>query len=108
MVRIVEGVSGRVPMSMDLTVRFDYGSILPWVRAIDGGVAPGPRMIVAGSYVSSTGGAGDARQFSTYVDVPLVRNLADGPDEISTIPVNPAGETCHDSTLAPTRLVEHG
>jgi imidazolonepropionase-like amidohydrolase len=37
---------------------------------------------VAGNYVSSTGGAGDARQFSIYVDVPLVRNLADGPDEI--------------------------
>jgi GH15 family glucan-1,4-alpha-glucosidase len=35
-VRMVEGVSGRVPMTMDLTVRFDYGSILPWVRAMDG------------------------------------------------------------------------
>ncbi|MET0552673.1 MAG: amidohydrolase family protein, partial [Vicinamibacteria bacterium] len=29
-----------------------------------------------------TGGAGDARQFSIYVDVPTVRNLADGPDEV--------------------------
>jgi imidazolonepropionase-like amidohydrolase len=37
---------------------------------------------VAGNYVSPTGGAGDARQFSIYVDVPIVRNLADGPDEI--------------------------
>ena len=35
-------------------------------------------MLVAGAYVSSTGGAGDASQFSRYVDVPLVRNLADG------------------------------
>ena len=43
---------------------------------------PGPRLQVAGNYVSSTGGAGDARQFSIYVDVPIVRNLADGPDEI--------------------------
>jgi imidazolonepropionase-like amidohydrolase len=39
-------------------------------------------MMVAGNYVSSTGGAGDARQFSLYVDVPIVRNLADGPEEI--------------------------
>jgi len=31
-VRIVEGVSGRVGMRMELTVRFDYGSIVPWVR----------------------------------------------------------------------------
>src|SRR6516162_2988870 len=30
--RIVEGVSGEVRMSMELIVRFDYGSILPWVR----------------------------------------------------------------------------
>src|SRR3954462_14744426 len=38
--------------------------------------------MVAGNYVSPTGGAGDARQFSIFVDVPIVRNLADGPDEI--------------------------
>jgi GH15 family glucan-1,4-alpha-glucosidase len=35
-VRIVEGVSGRVPMTMELTVRYDYGHVLPWVRSIDG------------------------------------------------------------------------
>lgn len=33
---------------------------------------------------------------------------ADPPDEISTIPRNPSGETCRNSTLAPTRQVEHG
>ncbi len=33
-VRIVEGVSGRVPVRMELTVRFDYGSIVPWVRRV--------------------------------------------------------------------------
>src|SRR5438094_5839409 len=38
--------------------------------------------MASGNYVSPTGGAGDARQFSIYVDVPIVRNLADGPDEI--------------------------
>ena len=31
-VRIVEGLSGRVAMSLELIVRFDYGSIVPWVR----------------------------------------------------------------------------
>ncbi len=31
-VRIVEGRSGRVPMRMEMRMRFDYGSIVPWVR----------------------------------------------------------------------------
>ena len=36
-VRLVEGVRGRVPMHMELAIRFDYGSIVPWVRKIHGG-----------------------------------------------------------------------
>ena len=35
-VRIVEGLRGRVAMRMELVVRFDYGSIVPWVRQLDG------------------------------------------------------------------------
>jgi GH15 family glucan-1,4-alpha-glucosidase len=35
-VRIVEGVSGRVPMRMELVIRFDYGAIVPWVRQAGG------------------------------------------------------------------------
>ena len=35
-VRIVEGIAGEVPMQMELIVRFDYGSIVPWVRRVDG------------------------------------------------------------------------
>ena len=35
-VRLVEGVRGRVEMRMDMAVRFGYGSIVPWVRRIDG------------------------------------------------------------------------
>jgi GH15 family glucan-1,4-alpha-glucosidase len=30
-VRIVEGVRGRVPMTMNLRLRFDYGHVVPWV-----------------------------------------------------------------------------
>jgi GH15 family glucan-1,4-alpha-glucosidase len=35
-VRIVEGLSGRVTMEMQLVVRFDYGSIAPWAHRVDG------------------------------------------------------------------------
>ena len=35
-VRIVEGVSGRVRMRSELRLRFDYGSVVPWVRHVDG------------------------------------------------------------------------
>jgi GH15 family glucan-1,4-alpha-glucosidase len=35
-VRIVEGLSGRVSMRMELRVRFDYGSIVPWVHRSQG------------------------------------------------------------------------
>ena len=35
-VRLVEGVRGKVTMSMELTIRFGYGQIVPWVRRIDG------------------------------------------------------------------------
>jgi GH15 family glucan-1,4-alpha-glucosidase len=31
-VRIVEGVRERIPMRMELMIRFDYGSVIPWVR----------------------------------------------------------------------------
>jgi hypothetical protein len=35
-IRTVEGLSGEVPMHMELIIRFDYGSIVPWVRNVEG------------------------------------------------------------------------
>jgi len=79
--------NARVTLMAGITTCRDMGPTWPYVdvelkRAIEAGAVPGPRMLAAGNYVSSTGGAGDARQFSIYLDVPIVRNLADGPDEI--------------------------
>ncbi len=35
-VRIVEGLSGEVEVRSELVIRFDFGSILPWMRKSDG------------------------------------------------------------------------
>jgi GH15 family glucan-1,4-alpha-glucosidase len=37
-VRIIEGVAGKVRMRMDLALRFDYGRTVPWVTRIEDGV----------------------------------------------------------------------
>ena len=35
-IRLVEGVRGRVTMEMQLVIRFGYGQVVPWVRRVDG------------------------------------------------------------------------
>jgi GH15 family glucan-1,4-alpha-glucosidase len=45
LVRMVEGVRGEVEMSSELVIRFDYGSIVPWVRRLPEGDC---RIAVAG------------------------------------------------------------
>lgn len=79
--------NARVTLEAGFTTARDMGTAWPYVdielrNAIDSGAVPGPRMFVAGAYVSSTGGAGDASQFSEYVQVPSVDNLADSPEEV--------------------------
>jgi GH15 family glucan-1,4-alpha-glucosidase len=39
LVRIVAGRRGRVAIKMELVIRFDYGSVVPWVRHIPGGIS---------------------------------------------------------------------
>jgi len=80
--------NARVTLLAGFTTCRDMGPTWPYVdvdlrNAINDGAVPGPRLLVAGNYVSSTGGAGDAKQFSIYVDVPVVKNLADGPEEVT-------------------------
>jgi len=79
--------NARVTLEAGFTTVRDMGTAWPYVdvelrNAINAGAIPGPRMFVAGAYVSSTGGAGDASQFSEYVQVPSVANLADSPEEV--------------------------
>ncbi|PYJ16280.1 MAG: glucoamylase [Verrucomicrobia bacterium] len=37
-IRIIEGLRGKVPMQLELIIRFDYGQIVPWVRKGHGGL----------------------------------------------------------------------
>jgi GH15 family glucan-1,4-alpha-glucosidase len=48
LIRIVEGTRGQVRMNLDLIIRFDYGSVVPWLHRIEDGILAiaGPDMIV--------------------------------------------------------------
>jgi GH15 family glucan-1,4-alpha-glucosidase len=57
LVRQVVGLRGRVAMRMELVIRFDYGSVIPWVRKGTGGIAAvaGPNGLVVRSSVPMRG-----------------------------------------------------
>ncbi len=52
-VRSVLGLTGSVTMSSEYVVRFDYGSIVPWIRKVDGGLlaVAGPDALLLASDV---------------------------------------------------------
>jgi len=93
-IRIVEGLRGDVPMRMHLTIRFDYGHIVPWVRNVGGAITAtaGPDALVLHTPVETHGegystvadftvSAGQELSFSlawyaSHVEVPGPRNAA--------------------------------
>jgi len=93
-VRIVEGLRGHVPMQMHLTIRFDFGQTIPWVRNIGGALVAvaGPDALVLRAPVETRGvghstvaeftvRAGQRVPFSlawypSHQDVPRPRNTA--------------------------------
>ena len=76
-VRIVEGVSGRSPMRSELLLRFDYGSVVPWMRRIDG-----HRVAIAGPdsvWLRSVPALPmDGKDLRTYADFTVARGRAGG------------------------------
>jgi GH15 family glucan-1,4-alpha-glucosidase len=94
-VRIIEGLEGSVAMRMELSLRFDYGSIVPWVRAVEGGIraTAGPDTMYLLSDVPMKGegfstiaefdvAAGERVHFdltwmSTYDPAPVAQDAAD-------------------------------
>ena len=47
LLRVAVGTRGQIRMKLELVIRFDYGSVVPWVRRIDGGISAiaGPDMV---------------------------------------------------------------
>ncbi|MDQ1614708.1 MAG: hypothetical protein QOJ60_647 [Actinomycetota bacterium] len=64
-VRIVEGLSGRVEMRSELRLRFGYGDIVPWVRHLEGMLVAiaGPDAVWLASDVAHHG-----RDFASFAD----------------------------------------
>src|SRR6266700_4703290 len=56
-VRIVEGVRGKVAMRMELIIRFDYGDVVPWVRKCGDGLEAiaGPNALVLRTPIETRG-----------------------------------------------------
>ena len=66
LVRIVEGLSGRVHVHSELRLRFDYGRSIPWVHQVDGQIVGvcGPDAVALRSDAPTYG-----RDLTTHADV---------------------------------------
>jgi GH15 family glucan-1,4-alpha-glucosidase len=57
-IRLVRGIRGRVTMQMELALRFDYGTVVPWVSQLEGNrlsAIAGPDRVVFSSTVALRG-----------------------------------------------------
>jgi GH15 family glucan-1,4-alpha-glucosidase len=57
LLRIVVGLAGQVPMTLELVIRFDYGSVVPWVRDTGRGIraTAGPETLYCRTAVPLSG-----------------------------------------------------
>ncbi len=57
LVRVVQGVTGCVPMRTELLVRYDYGNVVPWAHRLDGRLhfVSGPDALVLASPIELHG-----------------------------------------------------
>jgi GH15 family glucan-1,4-alpha-glucosidase len=90
-VRIVEGVSGSVAMRSELVIRFDYGSVLPWVRKLDGRLlaVAGPDALVLDAPVPHRGhGLTSAAEFEVRAGdrIPFVLTWYPSHEEVAASP----------------------
>jgi GH15 family glucan-1,4-alpha-glucosidase len=98
-VRLVEGVSGRVDVAMELTIRFDYGRVLPWVTPTPFGMraVAGPDALTLATPVELRGGRESvvaSFQVSAGDRVPFVLTWHPS-HEPDPEPVDAVGATAH-------------
>src|SRR5438874_1423659 len=69
-VRIVEGLRGRVPMRMELVMRFGYGVVTPWVRRVEGALlaTAGPHSIELRTPIATRG-----ERYTTVAEFTIAR-----------------------------------
>jgi GH15 family glucan-1,4-alpha-glucosidase len=91
-VRIVEGIRGRVNMRMQLVIRFEYGSVVPWVRRIGDTIVAiaGPDALYLRTPVATRG-----EDLTTVAEFPVAEEE-----------VVPFVLTWHPSHLPPPRVVD--
>jgi GH15 family glucan-1,4-alpha-glucosidase len=87
LVRIVEGRSGRVEMTMQLTLRFDYGQSVPWVTRLPDGTGlsaiAGPNAVVLRTTAPiDSDGLATVASFAIEAGAQMSFSLAHGPSHL--------------------------
>ncbi|SEP12330.1 Glucoamylase (glucan-1,4-alpha-glucosidase), GH15 family [Luteibacter sp. UNC138MFCol5.1] len=100
-VRIVEGIEGCVDFEVVLTIRFDYGNAVPWVKRVDDETmtaVAGPDLLVVRSPVALEGeGMHSVARFSVREGETVPFALAWGPSHLPPPPTTDAHVALRDS-----------
>ncbi len=113
LVRIVEGRRGRVPMRLDLVLRFDYGAVVPWVTRLADGhgiqAVAGPDLVVLHSPVKLRGeGLTTTARFTVAAGEVLAFTLAHGPSHEAAPPLRDPSAALEETTAFWARWHQHG
>jgi GH15 family glucan-1,4-alpha-glucosidase len=96
-VRIVTGLEGEVAMRMELTVRFDYGSVVPWVSQKDDGrlqfIAGPDRLLLASAVATRGEDRRTVADFTISAGQDVCFSLTWSPSYCEALQATPAAET---------------
>ncbi|MBX3285918.1 MAG: glycoside hydrolase family 15 protein [Actinobacteria bacterium] len=100
-VRLARGISGRVPMAMQLAARMDYGSLVPWVRRVDGGLhlVAGPDSLCLNTSVElRPEGWSTAAHFTLGAGDEVGFDLVWSPSHLAAPPARPVRDVIDETT----------